>query len=373
MVENIIDIALTSVVGIPIAIIVLRLFFKKSILLKIAVLWTTTLIIADTLGEMNNVWPETFPTWLTLSVGIIITIVMFYYVSKIVRKPLKESIEKLTMLSKGNLTQQIDDKYLHSSDELGQLNRIITEHSKNLRNFVTELSASEQDLSSAGNNLNQAANELSKGASSQAASVEEVSSSMEEMLANIEQNSDNSAQTSAIAKQTDQALDKIVEVAEKTLQSNDEIMEKIGIINEIAYQTNILALNASVEAARAGEAGKGFSVVALEVRKLAETSQQAANEINKLMQSNHELNAMAGKLVFDLSPEMKKTSELVGQISSSSNEQSIGAQQINNAILELNNISQQNSVTSEELSANSQELINQSDKIKKIIRFFKIN
>ncbi len=193
------------------------------------------------------------------------------------------------------------------------------------------------------------------------------------MLANIEQNSDNSAKTSAIANQTDQALDKIVAVAEKTLQSNDEILEKIGIINEIAYQTNILALNASVEAARAGEAGKGFSVVALEVRKLAETSQQAANEINKLIQSNHDLNAMASKLVIDLSPEMKKTSELVGQISSSSSEQSIGAQQINNAILELNNISQQNSVTSEELSANSQELINQSDKIKKIIRFFKIN
>ncbi|MBN1927359.1 MAG: hypothetical protein JW798_16105 [Prolixibacteraceae bacterium] len=372
MVWDLLDIFSTAIVGIPVAIIILRILFKKSILLKISIFWVATIIIADTLGELNNVFPEIFPTWVTLPIGLAIVIAVFIYISKIVKNPLRESIEKITMLAKGDLTQQVNKEYINSSNELGQLNRVIYEHSENLKNLVSEFNAATENLSSAGNHLNQAANELASGASEQAASVEEISSSMEEMLANIEQNSENSNQTAFIAKQTDLSLDEIVEIARKTMESNNNVIEKISIINDIAYQTNILALNASVEAARAGEAGRGFSVVAAEIRKLAETSRLAAEEINTIMQANHKLVSQAGELVLKLSPEMKKTSELINNINISSNEQQVGAQQINNALLDLNNISQQNSVTSEELSASSQELTNQSNRLEKLIHYFRL-
>ncbi|HPR33838.1 MAG TPA: methyl-accepting chemotaxis protein [Prolixibacteraceae bacterium] len=370
--QEFLDVFSTAIVGIPVAIVILRLFFKKSILLKISALWVISLIMADTLGELNNVLPDLFPTWVTLPLGMGITIGMFYYIVRIIRRPLKESIEKLTQLSKGNLNISINQRFIGSNDELGELNRILAQHSKQLRELIGQLNDSTRSVQTAGNHLNMAAQDLALGASSQAASVEEISSSMEEMLATIQHNSDHAGQSNQIATHASQTFGQIVEVAQKTLDSNQEMIEKIGIINDIAYQTNILALNAAVEAARAGEAGRGFAVVALEVRKLAEISKQAANEINNSLQINQRLNSQAGELVYHLSPEIQKTSELVQQISIASNEQSQGAQQINNAILELNNISQQNSVTSEELSASSMELINQSDQLKKIIQFFRI-
>jgi len=361
MYKDLLDIFSTAIIGIPVAIIALRFFFKNSILFIICSLWVISLILTDTLGELNNYYPTTFPTWVTLPSGIIITLLFFVYVVRIVRKPLNESIQKLKSIAEGQLNVEINKQHVGINNELGLLNQVVIQLSNNLKNVVHEISDSTNHLLISGEQLNRAAQDLAMGASAQAASIEEVSSSMEEMLSNIMQNSENANETF-----------RITESAAKSLNANSEILQKIGIINEIAYQTNILALNAAVEAARAGDAGKGFAVVALEVRKLAETSKIASDEINRIMRVNNDLSNQSGKLLNELVPEIKRTAQLVEQIAMGSNEQSQGAIQVNNAILELNNISQQNSVTSEELSASSEELVNQSDRLRKTINYFKV-
>jgi len=372
MYKDLLDIFSTAIIGIPVAIIALRFFFKNSILFIICSLWVISLILTDTLGELNNYYPTTFPTWVTLPSGIIITLLFFVYVVRIVRKPLNESIQKLKSIAEGQLNVEINKQHVGINNELGLLNQVVIQLSNNLKNVVHEISDSTNHLLISGEQLNRAAQDLAMGASAQAASIEEVSSSMEEMLSNIMQNSENANETFRISTGADHTLDRVTESAAKSLNANSEILQKIGIINEIAYQTNILALNAAVEAARAGDAGKGFAVVALEVRKLAETSKIASDEINRIMRVNNDLSNQSGKLLNELVPEIKRTAQLVEQIAMGSNEQSQGAIQVNNAILELNNISQQNSVTSEELSASSEELVNQSDRLRKTINYFKV-
>jgi methyl-accepting chemotaxis protein len=372
MLRNLLDIFSTAIIGIPIAIITLRLLFKGSILFKITSLWVISIILTDTLGELHRYFPETFPTWVTTPSGIIITILMFIYLARSIKKPFSESIEKLTSLTKGNLNITVNENIINTKNELGQINRLITDLSSNLKNVVFDINESTSQLLVSGEQLNRAAQDLAMGASSQATSVEEVSSSMEEMLSNIMQNTENANETFKISTQANKTIDDVTVAANKSLLADNDIMQKIGIINEIAYQTNILALNAAVEAARAGDAGKGFAVVALEVKRLAETSKMASDEINKILKVNHQLSNHAGTLLGDLVPEIKRTAQLIEQITVASNEQSQGAQQVNNAIAELNNISQQNSVTSEELSANSEELVIQSDRLKKIVQYFHI-
>jgi methyl-accepting chemotaxis protein len=372
MLKDLFDIFSTAIFGIPVAYIFLHIFFKKSILFKISALWVTSLIITDTLSELNNYFPTIFPTYVTLPTGIIIIMLMFVYVVRIVRKPLNDSISKLKSISEGKLDITIQEDQLKSKNEIGQLYAAIANLNSNLRNVVSDINESTEHLLTSGEQLNRAAQDLAMGASSQAASVEEVSSSMEEMLSNIMLNTENANETYRISTDADNTLDKVIESANKRLIANKEIIAKIGIINEIAYQTNILALNASVEAARAGDSGKGFSVVALEIRKLAETSKTAAYEIDKIMNNNNELNNQSGRLLIELTPEIKRTAQLVEQIAMASNEQSQGAIQVNNAILDLNNISQQNSVTSEELSASSDELVNRSNRLRKIVNYFKV-
>jgi|WetSurMetagenome_2_1015567.scaffolds.fasta_scaffold152841_1 methyl-accepting chemotaxis protein len=372
MLDKLLDIFSSAIIGIPIAIITLRLLFKDSILYKITSLWVVSIILTDTLGELHRYFPENFPTWVTTPTGIIITILMFIYLARSIRKPFNESIEKLTILTNGDLNIPVNEKLINTKNELGQINRLITDLSLNLKNVVYDLKESTSQLLVSGEQLNRAAQDLAMGASAQAASVEEVSSSMEEMLSNIMQNTENSNETFKISTVANQTLDEVTEASNRSLQTNNEIIQKISIINEIAYQTNILALNAAVEAARAGDSGKGFAVVALEVKRLAETSKIASDEINKILKINHKLSNNAGKLLENLVPEIKRTAQLVEQITVASNEQSQGAQQVNNVITELNNISQQNSVTSEELSASSEELVSQSDRLKKIVQYFHI-
>ncbi len=152
-----------------------------------------------------------------------------------------------------------------------------------------------------------------------------------------------------------------------------EISEKITIINDIAYQTNLLALNAAVEAARAGEHGRGFAVVAAEIRKLAQNSKEAADKIGVLSKSSLELKHKNAESLFnDLAPEIQKTARLVQEISAASEEQSTGINQINSALLDLNNISQQNAASSEELASSAEVFITHANNLKESINFFKL-
>ena len=213
---------------------------------------------------------------------------------------------------------------------------------------------------------------MSQGASEQAAAAEEASASMEEMTANIRQNADNTDETEKIARKSAQDARESGEAVEQTVTAMRKIAEKIAIIEEIARQTDLLALNAAVEAARAGDNGKGFAVVASEVRKLAERSQRAAREISELSQVSVDVAERAGRMLTALMPDIRKTSELVQEISVSCNEQDSGADQINQAIQQQDQVIQQNASAAEEMASTAEELSSQAEQLQMHMAFFKV-
>jgi methyl-accepting chemotaxis protein len=203
--------------------------------------------------------------------------------------------------------------------------------------------------------------------------VEEISSSMEEMSSAVKQNADNAQQTASISNKSSQDGENGGRAVADTVKAMKSIAEKIGIIEEIARQTNMLALNAAIEAARAGEHGKGFAVVASEVRKLAERSQTAAKEISSVSISSVEIAERAGKLLGDIVPGILKTSNLVQEINSSCNEQAQGVEQVTTAIQQLDQVIQQSSASTEEMSTASEMLSDQAEQLLTAASFFHVD
>ncbi len=195
---------------------------------------------------------------------------------------------------------------------------------------------------------------------------------MEEMASNIKQNADNAAQTEKIARQSARDAEVSGDAVGKAVVAMRTIAEKISIVQEIARQTDLLALNAAVEAARAGEHGKGFAVVASEVRKLAERSQAAASEIRGLSGETVKVATDAGDMLNRLVPDIRKTAELVAEISAACREQDIGASQINEAIQQLDKVTQQNASASEQVSSTSDELSSQAEELQSVLGFFQL-
>ncbi|HAT33767.1 MAG TPA: methyl-accepting chemotaxis protein [Janthinobacterium sp.] len=226
-------------------------------------------------------------------------------------------------------------------------------------------------LSSAAEEVSATAQSLSQASSEQAAGVEETSASIEQMTASISQNTDNAKVTDGMATLAAQEAAEGGDAVKARVAAMKQIAKKIGIIDDIAYQTNLLALNAAIEAARAGEHGKGFGVVAAEVRKLAERSQIAAQEIGEVATNSVELAERAGKLLDQMVPNIRKTSDLVQEITAASEEQSSGVGQINAAVNQLSRTTQQNASSSEELAATAEEMSSQSELLQQLMTFFR--
>ena len=281
---------------------------------------------------------------------------------------LRNTAEIANQISNGDLT--VSPKPLSDKDMLGLALEQMVER---LRGVVADAAAAAENVSAGSQELSSSSEQVSQGASEQAASAEEASASMEQMAANIKQNADNAAQTEKIARQSAKDAEMSGEAVSRAVQAMRTIAEKIGIVQEIARQTDLLALNAAVEAARAGEHGKGFAVVASEVRKLAERSQSAAAEISSMSGDTVKAAQDAGDMLGRLVPDIRKTAELVSEISAACREQDIGAGQINEAIQQLDRVTQQNAGASEQMSATSEELASQAEELQTSIAFFKVD
>ena len=290
---------------------------------------------------------------------------------KLIRKPLRELNLKIHEMAKGNLDLTIEDETMGRKDEIGEIAQSIQVLLNELTKVSAEINLSATEVAQMSENLSTSAVMLSNSANEQAAAVEELSSSMEEMSANIAQNAQNARETENIAITSSKGIIESKGSMVDALSSMKKISEKISIVSDIAFQTNILALNAAVEAARAGEQGKGFAVVASEVRKLAENSKIAADAIVALSRNGLQISEIAGSHLDKVAPEIEKTSKLVQEISAASIEQDSGSSQINMTIQELNKQTQHTAVTAEGLVSASKSLKQQSDTLLEVIGFFR--
>jgi methyl-accepting chemotaxis protein len=282
---------------------------------------------------------------------------------------INEVVRVMGAMATGDLTQTVEGDYQGS---FGEMKQYVNSTVGKLSQVVTEVNGGAESLAGASEEVSATAQSLSQAASEQAAGVEETSASVEQMTASISQNTENAKITDTMAAKAATDAAEGGEAVKATVAAMKQIAQKIGIIDDIAYQTNLLALNAAIEAARAGEHGKGFAVVAAEVRKLAERSQVAAQEIGTVATNSVELAERAGKLLDEIVPSIKKTSDLVQEITAASEEQSSGVGQINSAVGQLSQTTQQNASSSEELAATAEEMSSQAEQLQQAMAFFKL-
>ncbi|MDR3538489.1 MAG: methyl-accepting chemotaxis protein, partial [Acetobacteraceae bacterium] len=292
--------------------------------------------LADSEQAYNHTWMMLV---LAVSGSLAVAVVTAIWLSRNIGHGLARVSALAQAVAGGDLTSTIAST---TRDEIGVLIGHINAMVEKLRSVVGEASSAAGNVAAGGQQLSAGSQQLSQGATEQASSTEEASSSMEEMAANIKQNADNAAQTEKIAHQSAKSAEESGAAVGNAVVAMRTIAEKITIVQEIARQTDLLALNAAVEAARAGEHGRGFAVVASEVRKLAERSQTAATEIGGLSIQTVKSAQEAGEMLTRLVPDIRRTAELVAEISAACREQDIGAEQINQAIQQLDKVTQQN-------------------------------
>ena len=301
---------------------------------------------------------------------VLTSIVIIYLFNKSISSKIQVVSGKLTDLSEGVLYQHKTTTY--STDEIGDLQRKIDDVSRKLIQIVQNITDGAEKVTESSSKMSDISVQVASGANRQASSAEEVSSSMEEIAGSIDQNSDHATKTEKISYTASEGVRKLTTEMEQSLQYTKQITEKITIINDIAFQTNLLALNAAVEAARAGEHGRGFSVVAAEVRKLAEKSRDAADQIIGLSNTCLSISENAHLMMLNLAPEIEKTTVLIKEISTSSYEQKNGVTQINQAISELSGIIQQNSILSDSMASAAHNVEKEANVLKTDIQFFKV-
>jgi len=302
-------------------------------------------------------------------VAAVLVAILALLIAMSIARPMIKGVDFARSVAEGDLAANID---VDQKDEIGMLADALRGMVQRLRGVVSDISGASDNVSSGSQQLSSSAQEMSQGSTEQAANTEEVSSSMEEMDSNIQQNADNAAETQKIAEKAAKDAEQGGKSVQQTVEAMRNIAEKIGIIEEIARNTNLLALNAAIEAARAGEHGKGFAVVAAEVRRLAERSQKAAAEISDLSGNSVAVAEEAGQLLEALVPDITKTAELVQEISAASAEQRSGSQQVTQAITQLDQVVQQNASQAEEMSSMAEELSGQADQLQQTISFFSL-
>ncbi|MBL0140570.1 MAG: HAMP domain-containing protein [Betaproteobacteria bacterium] len=314
-------------------------------------------------------------------IGLILVVVI--WVMRSITKSLDEAVNVARQVAGGDLTTAI---VVDRRDELGKLLQALGEMQDALRRVVGDVRSSVQDIATASIEIAQGNADLSSRTEEQASSLEETASSMEELTSTVKQNAGNAQQAnelaagaSSVAVRGGKVVSQVVETMDGISQSSRKIADIIGVIDGIAFQTNILALNAAVEAARAGEQGRGFAVVASEVRSLAQRSAEAAKEIKSLIQDSvgkvefgARLVDEAGKTMDEIVTSVKRVTDIMTDITAASQEQSSGIMQVNRAITQMDQVTQQNAALVQEASAAAESLKGQSSRLSQAVAVFRL-
>jgi methyl-accepting chemotaxis protein len=279
-------------------------------------------------------------------------------------------LNRMTEIQNGRLAKE--PLVIDSNDEIGMLGNAINNLSLKLREIVKLIISGTEKVNRSSDQIEDISVRVASGANQQATAAEEVSSAVEEMVSMIQNNTHSAQETHQISVRATEGIRQLILQEQESLNHIREISSRISIVNDIAFQTNLLALNAAVEAARAMEHGRGFAVVAAEVRRLAENSRLAADEITRISEKSVSITSSAHDFMINLAPEIEKTSQLVDDIAVSSNEQSNGAEQINSSIQDLNSVIQQYATTAGEMERNAKTMKLEADELAASIRYFEI-
>ncbi len=308
-------------------------------------------------------------TLIAIAVAALGSALVGTFLIRSITRPLGEAVNVADKVASGDLSLQVPGG---ARDEIGVLMGSMRNMVARMNTTLGAIRAAAQAIATASREVASTSQSISDGASTQAASIEQTSATLEEFGSTARLNADNSRQTARMAQDAASRARDGGEAVRKTVADMQAIAEQIGIIDDIAYQTNMLALNAAIEAARAGEHGKGFAVVASEVRKLAERAQASAKEIGELSRGSVQQAQAAGTLLEEIVSAIGKTAELVGEIDAASGEQAGGIDQVNAAIGQINGATQQNASASEQLAATAEEMNSQAQELEHGVAQFRL-